>query len=575
MPAANPAQTNRSNRANVANLAAQIAGWRHGSAGFFRFVEEAQPRVPGDGGEHVPFQLDDTIRQHVRDTLDNPEIAVACFSYPRRHGKTALTAMLIAWRFITRINENIAVVANSEKQVASTALRLIKGAFEHTPILRQLVGAGHIVIGADSITFPTTGSIIKGYSSNPAALWGVKLTAAQISEIHAAKDGGDPVYEALIGSLLDSAGSLMLIDSTVSPRSSKLYELYQLANHPTDPDPSIMFAHIQYADIDESIAKMPPWISATKLRSLKRTMLPHKFALLHLNRWGDAAGALFPNDVLDQCIAEYPLDLAALTNGAASVVGIGLDRAFGGSAHGDKTATAAVAKIMVEGDEHIYILDSDDVFLSRLSAIKKRFESYHRAYNVQRAGIESYGGQDVADWAATQAYADGTETIHPTRQAKYSAFMLLWQAAAEGRLHIHPKFKPLIEEMRVFEVIEDGKSDTGSGQASIPKFSHPRGGHDDYLHALVWAVYSMRTVTMNAYEVEGIHCGGRGPAVVQCALNGGGVIPPCAVACRSMREVQELHAKYLAIKHPGSERLTLPAFIAEKVTNTGAHSLPR
>jgi hypothetical protein len=118
------------------------------------------------------------------------------------------------------------------------------------------VDAGTILVLQDRIELPSTGSVIQAFSSNPAALWGKKLTCAQISELHAASRG-DEVFGALAGSLLDTAGSLLLIDSTVGPKSSKLYDLYQAATRADDPDPSIAFSHIEYADID-ACRVLPP-----------------------------------------------------------------------------------------------------------------------------------------------------------------------------------------------------------------------------------------------------------------------------------------------------------------------------
>lgn len=553
------------------SLPQTIAKWRDGSDGFFQFLADVEPRVPSGRGGFVPFDPGVRERAEIARALDDDDISVAIFCWPRRHGKTVTNALLIVWRFLTRPAENIAVVANSEKQVVDTAFRTIRTAFEQTPFLKKLVASGAIKIGADRIEFASTGSVIQAFSSNPSALWGKKLSCAQISEIHAAKNGGDDVYEALAGSLLDTAGSMLLIDSTVAPKSSKLWELYQAANHADDPDRSICFSHIQYADLDEACAMAPAWIEPRKLRSLARQMLPHKFALLHLNRWGDAANLLFPASVLDSCIDSYPLDLTALSAGSATIVGGGLDRAFGGTVRGDKTVTACVAKIAIDEEEHIYVLDASSVMFSRMAIIRSRFDGYHRDFGMSRLSLESYGSQDVADWAATRPYGDGSEVIHPSRRTKYAGFLALYQAAAEGRLHIHPSFKELIAELRAFEVNEDGRAT--DGEASIPKFSHPRGGHDDFVHALCWAVYSLRSVTLNAYEIAGIHCGGRGPAVTHCALNGGGHIPACADDCRSMGEARRLHGAYLA-RGP-LVPMELPTFIAEKMQNVGAHTVPR
>lgn len=553
------------------SLSQTIAAWRDGSVGFFRFLDEVQPRVPSGRGGYVPFVPGPQERAEIARALEGESISVAVFCWPRRHGKTLTSAMIIVWRFLTRPAENIAVVANSEKQVVDTAFRTIRTAFEQTPFLKKLVSNGTVKIGADRIEVSSTGSVIQAFSSNPSALWGKKLSCAQISEIHAAKNGGDDVYEALAGSLLDTEGSILLIDSTVAPKSSKLWELYRAANDECDPDRSICFSHIEYADLEEACAKAPAWIDPAKLRSLSRQMLPHKFALLHLNRWGDAANLLFPASILDSCIEAYPLNLDALAAGSASIVGGGLDRAFGGTIRGDATVTACVAKVAIDDEEHIYVLDASSVLFSRMAIIRSRFDGYHSEHGMSRLSLESYGSQDVADWAATRPYGNGSEVIHPSRRTKYAGFLALYQAAAEGRLHVHPKFKELIAELRAFEVNEDGRAT--DGEASIPKFSHPRGGHDDYVHALCWAVYSLRSVTLNAYELEGVHCNGRGAAVVHCALNGGPHVPTCADNCRSMGEARRLHAAYLA-RGP-MVPLELHAFITDKIINVGAHSVPR
>jgi hypothetical protein len=533
-------------------------------------LDDVQPRVRSSTGGFIPFQPGPRERAEIAKALDGKDISIAIFCWPRRHGKSVTSAMIIVWRFLTRATEMTAVVANSEKQVVDTAFRSIREAFEQTPLLKRLIAGGTITVLGDRIELPSAGSTIQAFSANPAALWGKKLSCAQVSELHAAPHG-DEVFAALAGSLLDTDGSLMLIDSTVSAKSSKLYELYQAATHPTDPDRSIAFSHLSYADLDEACRLAPPWINEKKLRSLARQMLPHEFALYHLNRWQDAASTLFPADMLATCKHEYPLDVKALAAGSAFVIGGGLDRAFGGSRHGDRTVTACVAKIVLDDEEHLFVLDADSVFLSRLGGIKSRFDGYHRGYGMSRATLESYGAQDVADWAATQPFSSGVEVIHPSRRTKYQAMMGLYQAAAEQRLHVHPAFVDLLAELAVFEVHSDGKAT--DGEAAVPKFTHPRGAHDDYVHAVAWAAHSLRHVSLNPYELDGINCNGRGADVVHCVLNGGGAVPLCARECRSMREASKLFDAYRA-RGP-VQPVNFEVFASTKLKNIGAHTIPR
>lgn len=553
------------------SLAASIASWRDGSQGFFKFLADVQPCVRGPKGLPVQFEIEDWQRDDIRRILDDPQITVACLCYPRRHGKTLLTALLIVWRFLSRPAETIAVVANSEKQSIDVCFRAIRGIITDTPMLKSLVAAGTIVVNADKIEIPSARSTVQAFSANPSALFGKALTAAQMSEIHAAKNGGDDVFMVLAGSLLDTEGSMLFLDSTTSPKSSKLYELYQNATHETDPDRSIAFIHRQYTDIDDACARSPKWLPPAKVRSLARQMLPADFGRQHLNRWQDAASTLFPADMLAACVHEYALDVKALAAGSAYIVGGGLDRAFGGSKHGDRTVTACVVKLSLNDEDHVFVLDAESVFLGRLGGIKSRFEGYHRNFEMKRATLESYGAQDVADYMATQPYSSGVEVIHPSRKTKYQAFMGLYQAAAEQRLHIHPRFKDLLGELAVFEVHADGK--VTDGEAAVPKFTHPRGAHDDQVHAVAWAVHSLRHVVINPYEIEGIHCTGRGPSVVHCALNGGGTIPPCADACRSMSEVRRMYEAYK--QRVSVAPVELPAFIEGKLKNVGSHTLPK
>jgi hypothetical protein len=549
------------------SISAMVSRWQNGSSGFFNFLDDVKPVVRSSKGGFIPFIPGPRERAEIVKALDG-DFSTVVFSWPRRHGKTATSVMIILWRFLTRRTENIAIVANSEKQVVDTAFRMLREAFDNTPALKRLTDGGPIELGMDVIRFPATSSVIQAFSANPSALWGKKLTAAQISELHAAKSDG--VMEALLGSLIDTEGSILLIDSTVGPMSSPLYVLYQA--HLKGDDPSLFFSHIQYADLDDACANSPPWIDPNKLRAASRQMLPQRFALFHFNRWGDASGLLIDAETLAKCSTEsYLPDPKALAAGASYVVSGGLDRAFGGSKHGDSTITTAVVMTVMDDEEHYFVLDSDVVMFSRLAGIKANLKRYHRDWGMTRVGLETYGAQDVYDWTQSEPFAEGAELITPSRKAQYQAFTLLATAAAEGRLHIDPRFTRLLDELRFFEITDDGKETVGN--EAIPKFGHPRGKHDDAVYSLAWAMFATREITLNPYELQGVRCTDAGPTRHMCALNGGTVVPLCARSCRSMRRAFDLFDQYAA----RSPRNNLPveAFIIDKLKNTGSHTIAR
>jgi hypothetical protein len=541
----------------------KIAAWRDGSAGFFQWLEDVQPRVPSSKGGYEVYVPGDREREELRKALDG-DYRTIVLCWPRRHGKTLASALIITWRFLTRRTQAMAMVANSEKQTVDTAFKLVRTILEQTPYTSGMIKAGTITVTADKVEYAALGNLIQGFSSNPAALYGKKLSVAQVSELHAATS--DASYQVLASSTIDTDDGLVLVDSTVGPRSSPLFALHQLAER--GDDPTLFFSHISYRDLADACDNAPRWISPAALRSRAAQMLPAEFAQQHLNQWTAGTSALFPPEVLEKCGDTYRLDVPSITGGAACIVGAGLDRAYGFSMHGDATVTTCVLKTLIGEEDHFFVLASDKVAFSSAGGIKKALTRYAREFGMNRAALEAYNSQDVAAWCADQSFDH--EVIHPTAERQANAFTALYNAAAEGRLHIHPSFERLLSEMGTFEYrLGTG----GNGAAGAPRFEAAKGAHDDHVYSLAWAVYSLRDAELNPYELKGINCHGAGPVVRLCSLNGGDFIPPCADRCRSMQEAHQLYRGYCERGH--LTPLPFDEFLAVKVRNVGAHTLPR
>jgi len=539
-----------------AKTKSKVAAWRDGSAGFFEWLEDVQPRVPSSKGGYEIYVPGPREREEIRQALDGTYRTVV-FCWPRRHGKTLASALIISWRFLTRRTQTIAMVANSEKQTVDTAFKLVRTILEQTPYTAGMIKGGTITVTADKVEYPGLGNVIQGFSSNPAALYGKKLSVAQVSELHAASS--DASYQVLASSTIDTDDGLVLVDSTVGPRSSPLFTLHQLAER--GDDPTLFFSHISYRDLQDACDKSPRWITPAALRSRAAQMLPAEFTQQHLNQWTSGVSALFPPEVLEKCADSYRLDVPSTTGGAACIVGAGLDRAYGFSMHGDATVTTAILKTLIGEEDHFFVMASDKVAFSSAGGIKKEF-------GMSRAALEAYNSQDVAAWCAEQSFDH--EVIHPTAERQANAFTALYNAAAEGRLHIHPSFERLLSEMGTFEYrLVPG----GNGAAGAPRFEAAKGAHDDHVYSLAWAVYSLRDAELNPYELKGINCRGAGPVVKLCLLNGGDFVPPCADRCRPMHEAQRLYRGYRERGH--LTPLPFDEFLAVKVKNVGAHTVPR
>ncbi|MGB0748176.1 MAG: hypothetical protein ACPGO3_05480 [Magnetospiraceae bacterium] len=541
-----------------------ITRWRKpGFEGFENFLTEIQPMIPGDAGRFVPYTIpSDRVRSEIKAALDGKHHTVV-FCWPRRHGKTVVSALIIVWRFLTRTGENIAIVSNSVRQTTDTAFRLIRTILEKTPYTLALIREGRIKVFSDRITFDDLDNTIQGFPNNAATLDGKRLTIAQKSELHA--EISDEVFQVLASSTIDTEDGLVIVDSYVGPMSSPLWALYQL--HEKKADPTLYFSHIEYQSIDDAIEYGPPWIRADRLRSRQAQMLPIKFDQLHLNKWSAGASNLFPPSILDKCRETYDLDAKAIAGERNHRVGAGLDRAFGFSLHGDATITTCVLKVLQDEAEHYYVLASDNIRFSSADGIKKKFNEYREKHGMSRAVLESYNVQDIASWAAEQPFEH--EVVFATSERQANAFTALYNAAAEGRLHIHPLFTRLLHEMASFEY----RLEVEGNKGSLPKFAHAKGAHDDTCYSLAWAIYSLRTEELHPYELPSVVCNARGPVVKLCVLNGGDHVPLCAKECRSFTMFNKMYQEFR--KSNNIEEVSERDFLRMKVTNKGFHLVQR
>lgn len=548
--------------AKLKETQSKIESWRHGSAGFLKWLEDVQPRIPSEKGRLQVFEIpNQKVKDEIVKALDG-DYSTICFCWPRRHGKTIMSALIIVWRFTCRTHQQIAMVSNSERQTTDTAFKLVRTILQNTPYFQPMIKSEQIKIQADRIHYDVASNIIQGFPSSPAALFGKKLSVCQVSELHAARN--DHIYQALASSIIDSDDGLVLVDSTVGPRSSPLYHLYQLFEN--DLDPALYFSHLYYNDITDAVNTGPHWISEKKLLSRAAQMLPAEFAQQHLNLWTAASNTLFPPEILEKCTHEYPLDVQAITNGANYKTGSGLDRAYGFSKHGDNTVTTCIVKTIEGEDEHIYVLASDKIDFSSANGIKTKLTEYQKLHGMSKCVLEHYNAQDVSAWCSEQTF--DSEVVYPTADKQSNAFTSLYQCAAEGRLHIHPSFTDLIAELGNIEYrLETEKNST------IAKFQAPKGGRDDFVYSLVWSLYSLRDEELNPYNMPGIHCNAIGPVARLCVMNGGNDIPMCEDSCRSMSHAKSLYSQYL--ERAGMCPLKFPDFFRTKVKNKGPHVVRR
>lgn len=166
-----------------------FASWRNGAVGFCQWVQDVQPQIPSASGKPAIFELEVFQRHHVEAALQTDEqgrflYESVVLSFPRRHSKTTLAALICLWRFCCFQGQNIIALANSERQSVSVGFGLARKIVMQTPFLRNYIGENNIF--TSKLELPALGNVFRACPANASALYGEKLTVGWCSEIHAA-----------------------------------------------------------------------------------------------------------------------------------------------------------------------------------------------------------------------------------------------------------------------------------------------------------------------------------------------------------------------------------------------------
>lgn len=541
----------------------QVQSWTANSPeAFFAWLEDIQPRVPSARGGYAVFVPEPFQRDAIRDALATNgagdwKYTTIAFSFPRRHSKTTLMALLVLWRFTTRTTQNIVCMATNERQTVATGFALVRQIVLNTPALLAMIGKENVQ--QYRITCPALQNNISTTSCNVSGLYGQRLSVGWVTEIHAAPS--DEPMQVLASSLGDSLNSWMLIDSTVDGIGGPLYRLEQLAE--SGEDPTVFVRRIEYADLAEALEKSPPWIRRDWLKSRKAQLLPATFETQHLNRRTAATNSLFAPEDIAACREPLPMPfekaaLEAWTGGRSFITGGGLDRAYFGSLHGDATIWTSVAKVAAPdgGEPHYIVLNQQKILGSLASGIKKAILADVERYALANVTLEAYNSQDVATWAQEQGIP--SEVVHATNTAQTPAFMELYRIVQEHRLHFSDKLEGLAKEMGtfVYELVN------GS-----PRFGSDR-FHDDRCYSLCWAIYATRKNELATFTLPNIICDSQSKYSRFCYLRTGDAILNCAKTCPTHVAVRAMYLQYMRIAIDSD--LSLQEFFQNMVKVKGA-----
>jgi hypothetical protein len=542
----------------------KIEEYRQAPEGMIQFVRDVQPRILDTNRKVIPFEFADFQLDTVRKALStnddgNYKYQTVIISYPRRHSKSTIAALITLWRFCCFPNQNIKVIGNTERQVNAVCAKKLKDSIRFTPVLRKWIGLENIKF--DSINLPKQNNRIEFLIAGSKHLYGESIDLAWLTEIHE-KPNDTSTYDTMVTSMGDVMNSQIILDSTVDQSDGLMHRLEQIAEE--QPNSSICTCRLEYSNKKEALAKAPSWIPRQYIHDRERDLFPAEFARLILNKRSEAENTLLPYHHLKKCRADYAAgiskkELVSMVGNRKVIVGGGLDRGNPFSQLASNTVWTSVAKVSrQDGEPEFYVLNQEVIFGSLGRGIKKAIETDMNRYDLNNFVLENVNVADIRSWSADRGYS--FEMVSPTAQNQEPAFLELYHAVKDDRLFIPKELKKLFHEMRTMTY-----HFTNNNSISFGK----RNKKDDRVYSLVWALYSLRNRELSSYELDvNIVCKSNSPYAKQCYLRGGTeVLIECADTCPAHQRVKEMYNSY--IKYNVDTNITIPIFYKSFVDKKG------
>lgn len=538
-----------------------------GIKGFELWLGDVKPQILHSDGRYRPVIL--TPRQssfikkiYETDVVGNFKHSLALNIQPRRHGKSITYALVLLHLFCSRENFTIQLCGNTEGHSRRVQYNTLSKIIRNTPPIRALIPEKNITLS--EISLPKQGNVIQAMSgANTAAAFGDRLNLIWVSDFHAAVS--QDYFNALQAALLDSEGSLCLIDSNVDPVDGHVHQLQQEIE--SCDDPSMFCQHVFYKDFAEFEKKAPSWINRQKAARIFRTTLPSEARRDILSLRSDALNALFTNEIIQLCKSDYQIpvtDLKGLTNGRAYKVGAGLDRAksiFGGMTGNDNTVLTVICKVAKpNGEPEIFVIDQQVIIPNTSRGVKKAILKAHQRYQLDNITLENYEVADLAPWLDDQKIPYELMSAHEVAQT--ISFTTFFQIAKEGRFFFPATLNGLESEMRTFSYKLKSNNKYNFGHAQ-QKFK------DDRVYSANWAIFSLRQQILAPYVLKSIQCLNKSNRRNFCFLFGGDhILPGCSPQCFAFEEVEEMFKKFKAYQF--DSEATIQEFYQTNVRLEGA-----
>lgn len=321
-------------------------------------------------------------------------------------------------------------------------------------------------------------------------------------------------------------------------------------------DPSIGAVYISFADLadvlkrgcgiglDDPSQAIHPWLDAAWVRGRSKQMIRSEFLRNHCNIasgsgeaiWSDEQVAPLFSEMLPAIITKSLLPLATRFVGGDGTwaIGVGLDRAGAFSKTPDRSVLAVVGRTtcprlaglpvavydelgnVIDAevcDGSMYVLLGAWEFMRHLrDPLQAKLQQIDRIWGIGAAALEAYQASDLAEWCEGQPFAKHVTVEHMTDVAKQQLVQFTHGLVVTRRFVASEAYPVLRAEMTNYrEISASGRVPSYGGKRREVDLDFPQtlavsgmpvpGGpknrkttwiKDDYLEAVMWAIYAAR-----------------------------------------------------------------------------------
>lgn len=219
-----------------------------------------------------------------RDEQGDPLYTTALISWARKQSKTILAGLWWNWKICCQRNELILISGPTKYAAEGLAFKTSIAIFERNKALAKAVGVNPV---KDTIEIKMTNSELRAVSSSFGAQAGADWSASHVDELSFFVDKKMlDFYSIVTTPSLARINPLVCVTSyaPIEGKSTALEDLWRKAHlapdHP-DYDPRFYSSIVQG---EADIIATTPWITAEKLKQAKRSVQPHIYRRIYLNK---------------------------------------------------------------------------------------------------------------------------------------------------------------------------------------------------------------------------------------------------------------------------------------------------